>query len=49
MNRALVALAMDTGMPVTYWRDECDPEDLDTALELRAQQAREMADASRRR
>jgi len=44
-----VALSLDTGLPVSYWRDECDPADLDTALALRAEQAQEMERAGRRR
>jgi hypothetical protein len=47
MMRTVVALAMDSGLSVEYWL-EGDPRNLDTAMAIRAAQAKEL-DAARTR
>lgn len=39
--RSVVALAVESGQTVEYWLDT-DPRNLETALDLRAEQAREL-------
>lgn len=46
--RAVVALAVESGQTVEYWLDQTDPRHLETALELRAEQARELERIGRR-
>lgn len=48
MMRTVVAIALDSGLPVDYWLD-ADPRYLDTAMAIRKAQAEEMDKALRKR
>jgi hypothetical protein len=48
MNRAIVGLAMRSGIPPDAWR-EMDPRDLDTALDLVHEETVAAEEATRRR